>query len=525
MNWKFWQPAKQAIEKWLIGTAAAPFNSGAIPESPADGITVDRLISILRDAKTGNADDLLALYADIICRDVDFIAGGLQRKAPLVARKLNATVPAKSSPELVRNRDFVRAALARMKGKIFGVAHLLDGAYWPLAVVEKIIARAPSGSGRMYDVVELREVPFWRLTFRADNNGPAGTLKIKKLRPDGMLDGQETEPPSSAKYIVHRGHLHQSLPDCWGGPMRAVVFWWYFGNWARQACARHLEKTNMPKWIAKAPQANWKAAKKELQRAFNNAVNTDALIVPEDAKIEAISTMEKDGVESFIAFMALCSKQIAKVVLVQTMTMEGQPQGIGGTQANVQQDALNSVQDFDAVLLGETLKEQLYRPILELSGMAGGVPDATWGEDDDSAKVKIESLGGLYEAGLEPADEALPLIGDIVGYAVRRRVMAAPPAPGLSGFSAGRSTHDELHAALDALAENVAGDLAEAFGADSAQLAHALRTATGPADLMRRAQLATAGLAPHRSARLMEDILAAATANGLICSHRTAGQS
>ena len=86
----------------------------------------------------------------------------------------------------------------------------------------------------MYDIAELREVPFWRITFRADCNGPPGEPKIKLLNEDGTLSG-ETELPVPARYITHRGHLSRTFPDCWGGPLRAVVYWWYFGNWARQA--------------------------------------------------------------------------------------------------------------------------------------------------------------------------------------------------------------------------------------------------------------------------------------------------
>ena len=512
------QAVRDSLAAWLGGTAAPPVNTGAIPESPADGITVDRLIGILDSAKQGDCDDLFALYADILTRDPDFIAGGLQRKSPLVAAPLNASVPPKSGQEHRDNRDFVRRALRRIKGLRFAIAHLMDGAYWPLAVVEKIIKPAPMGSGRFYDVTELREVPFWRLSYRADRNGPAGMLKIKTLNPDGTLTG-DTELPSPARYIIHRGHLNQAMPDCWGGPLRAVVFWWYFGNWARTACARHLEGTNLPKWVAKAPTANFKAAKRELQRAFARCVNTTALIIPEDAKVEAISTLQKDSVEAFIQFMALCSKQIAKVVLVQTMTLEGQPQGIGGSQAQVQAGALESVQTFDAALLAETLQQQLFTPILQLSGIAGPVPDVAWGADQDEAAVKVDILEGLFNIGLEPADESIQPLSDLAGVLLRRKL----PAPAMGGIGlsamAAAGPHEENQAALDALAENVAEDLASAFSADSAQLAHALRTARTPAEMLAMARTATAKLAPHRAARVMEDLLATAAANGFTCSH------
>ena len=119
---------------------------------------------------------------------------------------------------------------------------------------------------------------------------------------------------------------------------------------------------------------------------------------------------------------------------------------------------------------------------------------------------------------------------------LRRRVVAAGPVPGagagavgspvtgLAAFAvAGPGVGDQLHAAQDALAERVAGDFVEAFGADCAGIAQAVREATGAQDLVARLQKATAGLQPHRSARIIEDVLAASAANGFLCSHATAG--
>jgi phage gp29-like protein len=519
MKWKFWKPVKEAITEWF-SSPAVPVNASAFPASPADGLNIDRLVSILSAAKEGDCDDLFALYGDIVSRDTDFLAGGLQRKAPRVIRRLNAKAPGKKpGAEALLAQVRVREALARMKGTTSAVAHLMDShTGWPVAFVEKIIAPAPPGSGRFYDIVELREVPFWRITSRADGNGPAGVLKIKSLDANGMLTGQ-TELPTPIRYITHRGHLNRSFPDTWGGPLRAVVFWWYFGNWARQACAKHLEKTNAPKWIATAPKSDFQAARRELQRAFARGVNTDALIIPEDARVEAISTLKGDSVQAFIDFMQLCQKQILKVVAGQTSTVEAQPMGLGSSQSKVQADALDTIGDFDGALLSETLSEQLFRPILELNGWPGPIPGVTWGEDEEAATLKADQLESLDRAGLEVDDAGLPVLSEMFGLPLRRK---STPALALSAFTAA-GTSESLQASLDTMAARAAEDFTAAFGADSAGIAQALRTATGPRDLVLKVQKATAGLDPHRSARILEDCMAAAAANGLFCSHTTAG--
>lgn len=511
MNWKFWKRAKEENEKWLIGSDAPVVNASAFPVSPADGITIDRLSSILAAAEQGDCDELLALYGNIVSRDADFLAGGLQRKAPRVTRRLNAKAPAKKpSAQQIIQRDRVRAALKQIKNKTGAIAHLMDShTGWPVTFGEKIIRQAPAGSGRYYEITELREVPFWRITSRADENGPAGTLKIKLLNPDGTLSGK-TELPTPAKYITHRGHLNRSFPDCWGGPLRAVVFWWYFANWARQASARHLEKTNLPTWVAKYPKSDT-AAKRELQRAFARAVNTSALIIPEDARLDAIDTLKKDSVQAFIDFMALCQRQILKIVAGQTSTVESQPQGLGSNQSTVQADALDTIGDFDGALLKETLEEQLYRAILELGyGTAADMPEVSWGEDEEAASVKADQLELLNRSGIEVDDAGFSVLSELFGLPLRRKSTGAP-ALGLSAFAAG----DDLHLSLDALAAAAADDWTAAFGADCGGIAQALRTARAPSELRARLLAATQGFNPSHSTTLLRQTLAASALNGI----------
>ena len=101
-----------------------------------------------------------------------------------------------------------------------------------------------------------------------------------------------------------------------------------------------------------------------------------------------------------------------------------------------------------------------------------------------------------------------------------------PVAPGIAPLTAFTpdpvTTPRRAQIAIDLLAEGTAADLADAFGADFAGFSRALRDATGPDDLLRRLQPVVAGFAPHRAARILEETLAAATANGFLCGHHAA---
>lgn len=522
--------ALETVTGWFTpGSETVPLNASAFPDSPADGITLDRLSAILSTAKDGNADELFALYADIVSRDADFFAAALQRKAPLVAKDFNLSTPRGSSAQLRENKAFLRAALARTSGKRRAIAHHLDASYWPVSIVRKVWAPAPIGSGRYYDLKKLEEVPFWRITFAADANGPAGVLKIRDLNSDGTL-AHTTHLPCPSLYSIHRGHLLQALPDCWGGPMRAVVVWWYFGNWARTAAAQHLEACNLPKIVARYPNTDGDTAKRELRRALQHSVVTSAFVIPEDARLEALELLKADSLSAFLSFIDLCQRQISKVVAAQTMTLHSQAQGIGGTQANVQADALAGVQDFDAALLAETWQETIFRPLLELNARPAEVPLMTWGKDEEEGALQAGMVKDLADAGIRIRPDGLDRLSEFVGLPLEYAPAASAPGASLAGFSAAAPispaarVHLQCQDASDALAEAVAGDFAVAFSAETAEIARALREARTPAELLAMTRLVVSGYEPHRSARIMEELLTAAAANGFACSHAASGQ-
>lgn len=503
-----------------------PINAAAFSGTCLDGMTLDRLMGILSASRDGSSDELFSVFADITGRDTTFIAGALQRKGPLVARPFSVTLPQSSDPQSVAARDFLRAQMAKVKGRRIVIAHLLDASTWPVAVVEKVYRPAPAGAAHYYDLAELRPVPFWRLTFRADANGPAGTLKIYRVNADGSRSF-ETEPLDPAKFVVHRGHLLQTLPDCWGGPMRAVVAWWYFAAWARQACANNLEQTNLPKFIARYSPVNGEKARKELLRAFSRASTSSALVIPEDARVEAITTLKGETTTAFLEFIALCQREIAKVIIGQTLTLEAQSQGLGSGQSNVQADALAGIREFDSALLAETWEEQIFQPLLRINGLrAPQSPQLSWTAESDAAQVKADMLNDLYLAGLRVRSDGLDKLSGIVGLPMEY----VPAKPGVAAFSAtsSRPIPDPVtvqgQAAIDQIAEGSAESLSMQMAAGLAPVARALGAAKDPIDLEAQIADAVRDFAPHRAARVLEHIMSASVANGMLAASESAEQ-
>ena len=149
------------------------FNVSAMPIEVADGITLDTLITMLRESRGGNADRLWSLFSHITSSDTTFIAGGFQRRGPLVARPTYVVPDDKADPVSVARATAVRAQWRGAKGKAATVAHLLESSIWPVTFARKIWRPAPRGAAHYWDLAGLAPVPFWQVTFQGDSTGPA----------------------------------------------------------------------------------------------------------------------------------------------------------------------------------------------------------------------------------------------------------------------------------------------------------------------------------------------------------------
>lgn len=449
-------------ENFGLRPAEARLDYRGQPAALSPNATVAKLQSALRIAEQGDTRDLFSLYRDLV-------SGGSHIGAEFGKRKLavlcetHAILPAdKSNADDLKAADAIRQMIDGCENWTVGLTHLLDASLWPVAIAEKIFAPAvPAAS----DAVPLRfmlsrfaMVDPALLCFKK-RFGPVGTqssasplsfsppngdavesvptaapfepdLRFYSTNERGTIQYslETTYPADRARHIVHRGHLLQSLPDCWGGPMRSILFWWLLGILGRDWFARMLERYGAP-FIVGRTNSRDKAAVDFLKDAFSSATKLHGIVVDTETQIELKEAAASGSADAYERFLSICNREISKAIIGQELSSTAASTGLGSSVGKLQSDVRDDIRRFDQLMLAETLRRQLFKPFIEMNGLRGAAPRIVWGgldaADADSFSKMLETL---ERAGYEPTEEALPTICDRVGFQVKRKAAAAPPA-------------------------------------------------------------------------------------------------
>lgn len=246
---------------------------------------------------------------------------------------------------------------------------------------------------------------------------------------------QTFHEPDPSRYIIHRGHLLTSIPDNFGGPMRAALFWWLFATQDRDWWIRFLERFGSPFIVGKYDTAS-PGDRSLLVNAFSAATRIFGLVISRDTDIELHAAATTSHGEAFSAFHGTANRELSKLILGQTMTSEAQSAGLGSGQAQVHNEVRGDIRQFDSLALGQTLREQLFVQFCHINGLdAMLAPDITWGTDATDATTMAAALTAATGAGLRPSDEALVTISARLGFQVERAAPIIRPI-GLSALSA-----------------------------------------------------------------------------------------
>jgi phage gp29-like protein len=491
------------------------------PFALAPLMTVDRVQEILRSAEAGDPRDLFALYRDTILAD-SHLQGELSKRLLAVLGDTFSVQPIdKGNADDVAAAAAVKAAFESCPSWQAGIAHLLTGTLWPVSVVEKVYQATPTG----YALAELVPVDPQLLDFTT------GWLMIRQTDPISHFPTSTLMAPDPNRYIAHRGHL-LSTPDHWGGPMRSLLFWWLLGAMNREWWGRFLDRFGTPFLLGKYDQSD-DASRSILANAFRLSAKIGGLVVSRETEVSIMQAAATgDSGEAFEKFYMLTRREMSKLILGQTLSAEAQPTGLGSGTSDLQSEVRDDIRQFDAQRLGATLTLQLAKQFLTINNLPGRPPRLIWGGNSASAAASLGTLlQALHDAGLQVADDALPLISERVGFNVGRAPAPAPPAPGepatpggLSAYAAprllprplllARHSTDAADAANDAIAREGAADLSRAFRGDLAPVRQIILSSRSSAECEHRLIAWCTNFAPGRAADVIEQALIAHAANG-----------
>lgn len=419
----------------------------------ARSATVATVQSAISAAEGGETRELFALYRDLT-------VGGSHIQCELGKRKMAVlSQPHSIQPADKENPDDVLAAQAveQMIGDCAnwtdGIGHLMDATLWPVAVAEKIFRKAGEpmpGKPRLnYTLEKLHVVNPTLLCFKqpyvsalpkprsTESRATGATtdepwekeLRFYSTEENGRINWgyEQTYAPEPMRHIVHRGHLLGSVRDNWGGPMRSIVFWWLLGDLGREWFARAIERYGSPFPVAKTDASNQDAVN-FLRDALSLSTKVGGLVVDNDTQVELIQAMAGNIADAHEKFIAICNREISKVIVGQELSATAAPTGLGSGVADLQSKVREDIRAFDQIKLAETLSRQLFEPFLRINGFTGRAKIVWGGLDSEEAKEVSELLVSLSNAGLEPTDEAIPTLSERVGFQLQRKAQPEPQA-------------------------------------------------------------------------------------------------
>ncbi len=443
------------------------------PQSDLRSLTAASLLGKIELAEGGDTRELFALYRDLLASDNQLQMEFENRKRAVEGDTSTLLPFDKSSPPDVEAKDI---CFPLLDSAPFYTAKtwLLNAVLYPVAVCEKVYAPAPGG----YALAQIVPVPYQLLDYRE------GTLRIFNTDERGNAL-PTSHAPDPARYIVHRGHT-LPLPDNWGGPMRAILFWILLRSMSRQWWADLLERFGMPFLKGKYSDEKGKTV---LQRAFAIAQRLGGIVVHKNTEVEIVQAAAGDSSNSHERFIELCNKEISKLVAGQTLSSNAQPTGLGNGATPLQGAVRDDIRKSDCQRLAATLRTQLLAQFCQINAVPGRVPLLVFGSDSAAEmQALIGTVASLADAGLEPDDDGLAALSERVGFGLRRKaVPAASP-----GFPAA------FHA-VPLAAEPAAGKPREPSGSPDGEappspdpLAEIVRTSRSSTECLRRLREALA---------------------------------
>jgi len=356
-------------------------------------------------------------------------------------------------------------------------------------------------------------VPYHLLDFST------GPLRIEGVDPNSGYPDGTYYFPDPIRHIVHRGHL-LSLPDNWGGPMRSLVFWWLLGTMSREWWARFLDRYGAPFLIGKYDQED-DASRSVLERAFSFAVKVGGLVVSKETDVDIKQAATGSTGDAYERFLTICQREKSKLIVGQTLSSEAQSTGLGSGVANMQSAVSDDIMALDAMLLGETLRDQLFTQLLAINRIPGQAPKISWGAfSPEKHKALADLLVALNNSGIQIRDESLTVLSERLGLELERKVGAATPTLPLTAFAVDQQVALLADQSGDRLAAAAAPALAQGFRGSMAPVRRIIMESRSSDECEQRIREYYADWNPSKISGLMEEALEAYAANGVAASVR-----
>ncbi|QUM72193.1 DUF935 domain-containing protein [Sphingopyxis granuli] len=384
-----WPNGQLMRTETLAREVAAPHMASVrsiLSAHPASGLTPIRLARILRAAEDGDATAYLELAEEMEEKDLHYLAQLGTRKRAVA--QLPITVEAASdAPHHKEHADFIRKWLDRdmLQAEIFDILDAIGKGY---SVTEMIWSTRP---GKWLPQDLKWRFPQWFEFDRIDGE----TLKLRTAG--------EPAPLEAGKFIVHVSKAKSGLPMR-GGLARAVAWGWMFKNFSIKDWVSFLETYGMPLRVGRYDNGETEDNIEILARAVADLGSDAAAVFPKTMEVQFIDGKGGSAPGDLWRSMAeYIDDQVSKVVLGQTNTADAKAGGLGSGQAEVHNDVRLDIRDYDAAMLGATIRRDAVVPMIMFNfGPQDEYPRIKVGEvDAEDAETLLKAASVLVPMGVK----------------------------------------------------------------------------------------------------------------------------
>jgi len=354
---------------------------------PSVGLTPGGLAYIFREADQGAASRQMELFEEMEEKDAH-LASLLQTRKLAVLSLDYEVLPYADTPEDKKIAEAVGEIIFGTPNLESAFLDLLDAIGKGFALTE-IIWGVEQGRVR---VEELKWVPQKKVTYVED-------LNPRLVTADGPWQG---EPFPPWKIIYHR-YKAKSGHDTRSGVLRVVGYMYLLKNYALKDWAGFNEVFGMPLRLGKYDPTSTPADREALIQAIRSLGTDAAGIISKNTEIEFVETTNRSASSNpFQSLADFCNREMSKAILGQTLTTD--TAGSTGTYAaaRVHAQVRSDLVEADAQALGQTLREQLLRPLVGFNfGWDKPVP---WFrflyEEEEDLKTLSEVYRNLADMGV-----------------------------------------------------------------------------------------------------------------------------
>lgn len=484
------------------------------PPALSHTVDVDTLHGYLRLAEGGDCTMLFGLYRDILASHAHTQSCFSTRKLAVLGDGLTLT-PTTKNPADVELTKQVQAHLLDRPGWMQILSHFLDSTLYPISIAQRAY-RASNKPGWRYELGEITAIPHVHLAW------PQGELSIKDTSDAGYFLGTFSQPQTRT-HILHTGSLIPSVPDWWGGSMRALIFWWLFATMNRDWWARFLDRFGSPFIEGKYDEAD-ENSKYELANAFSAATRLFGLVVSKETEIK-LHQANTQGSDAFERFQTFANAEISKLILGQTSSSDTKSLGIGGgAQAAAQSEVRDDIRKFDSLCLSHTIRTQILSPLWQLNGWITPLPSVAFGlATQDEADLTGDLVSQLFSAGIELTDEGIQTLSNRHGLQLRRvstitpiSLSARAKLPLIPSVARRAARQQQARRAVDGLVTQSAPKLARLMRNRAAEFATQIADSSSLEEASANIATLAASYDSGIAADLISSILTSASANAVL---------